>query len=210
MIRVRPARAVDLPGVAAVLQDAFDDKMRIIFGSHPEKIRTVLEAVYSGPVRRGYEGVIVAEDQGRIVGTLLVEPMNYTPQETRAFERTAIREFGLPRMMMASFYLWLLGYHPAPGEGYISDMGVASDWQGQGVGQAMLRHADAWARAHGYGRLTLWVSAANAPAIHVYEKTGFVLTRTRSNWLTRLAFGIRRWHFMEKWLDEASFPDDWA
>ncbi len=79
MIRVRSAREVDLPSVAAVLQDAFAEKMRIVFGDDPAKIRTVLEAVYTGPVRRGYDGVLIAELDGRIVGTLLIEPMEYTP-----------------------------------------------------------------------------------------------------------------------------------
>ncbi|MCP4707932.1 MAG: hypothetical protein GY869_04840 [Planctomycetes bacterium] len=92
MVKVRAAREVDLPGVAAVLQDAFSDKMRVIFGDQPAKVRTVLEAIYTGPVRRGYDGVLVAECDGRVVGTLLVEPMNYTPEENRIFENIAMRE----------------------------------------------------------------------------------------------------------------------
>ncbi|MBN1201078.1 MAG: GNAT family N-acetyltransferase [Anaerolineae bacterium] len=196
--RVRCARLADLPGVAAVLQDSFDDKMRVIFGRQPGKIRALLEAIYTGPVERGYDGVLVAERGGRIIGTLLIEPMDHTPEENRAFEHFAVRELGLPRMMWASFLLWLLGHHPEPGEAYISDVGVAGDYQGQGVGQMLMEYAEAWAWQHGRRRITLWVAGTNNRAIHVYQKAGFAAVRTRSSFMTRLAFGIRDWHFMEK------------
>lgn len=197
-IKVRSARVVDLPGVAAVLQDAFSDKMRVIFGDQPEKVRTLLESVYTGPVRRGYDGVLVAESDGRIIGTLLVEPMNYMPEESRVFENIAVREFGVPRMVIAAFLLWLIGHRPANGEAYISDVAVAPDCQGAGVGQQLMLHAEQWARNHHRKRMTLWVAASNAPALHVYEKSGLVIIRTRSSRLTRFAFGIQHWHFMEK------------
>jgi ribosomal protein S18 acetylase RimI-like enzyme len=202
MIRVRSARPVDLPGVAAVLQDAFSDKMRIIFGHQPQKIHTLLETLYGGPVQRGYDGILVAEWDGRIVGALVIEPVYYTPQERRTFENIAVHELGLPRMLRASFLLWLFSHTPAPGEAYISDFGVASDCQGQGLGQQLLYDTENWAYDHDRTRLTLWVAESNARAIYVYEKAGFTLTRTRSSWLTQIAFGIRRWHFMEKALSD--------
>jgi ribosomal protein S18 acetylase RimI-like enzyme len=201
MIRVRSARLVDLPGVAAVLEDAFSDKMRIIFGKQPEKTRTLLENIYTGPVRRGYDGMLVAEQDGRIVGTLLIEPMHHTTPENRAFVHVATRELGMPRVVMASFLLWLVGHEPESGEAYISDVGVAADCQEQGIGQQLMQHAEQWARSHRRARLTLWVAATNNRAIHVYEKAGFDIMKTKSSWLTRLAFGIRRWYFMEKRLD---------
>jgi len=94
MMRVRSARLADLPGVAVVLEDSFNDKMRVIFGKQPEKTRLLLETIYTGPVRRGYDGVMVAEQDGRIVGTLLSEPMHHTTQENRTFVNIATRELG--------------------------------------------------------------------------------------------------------------------
>ena len=196
--QVRPARMADLPGVAAVLQDAFSDKMQLIFSKQPEKVIALLEAAYSGPVQRGYDGVLVAEQDGRIVGTLLIAPMYYTPRENRVFEHLAVHELGIPRMLWASFLLWLLSHTPAPGEAYISDLGVACDSQGQGIGHMLLKHAEVWAYEHQRARLTLWAAGTNARAIHVYEKAGFTITRTRSNLFTRLTLGIRQWHYMEK------------
>jgi ribosomal protein S18 acetylase RimI-like enzyme len=198
MIRVHPARAVDLPGVAAVLQDAFSEKMALIFSRHPDKVKMLLEAAYIGPVQRGFDGVLVAEQDGRIIGTLLIEPIYYTDKENHAFEHLAVRELGLLRMLRAAFLLWLLGHTPDPDEAYITDVAVAQDCQGQGIGGLLMEHAEEWARAHRRDRLTLWVAETNAPAIHLYETAGYTVTRTRSSLLTQIAFGIRRWHFMEK------------
>ncbi len=204
MLQIRPARLADLPGVAAVLQDAFSDKMRVIFGKDRAKIAALLELLYTGPVRRGYDGVLVAERGGRIIGTLVMEPIYHTPEENRAFESLVTRELGLLRALRAAFMLWLLGHQPASGEAYISDLGVASDCQGEGVARQLLEYAERWACEHGRTRLTLWVAADNARAVHVYERAGFTIVRTRASWLTRLAYGIRRWHFMEKPLMDAS------
>jgi len=109
-------------------------------------------------------------------------------------------------MLRAAFMLWLLSHKPEPDEAYISDLGVASDCQGEGIGGQLMAHAEGWARAHGRARLTLWVSADNARAIHLYEKAGLAVSRTRSSWLTRLTYGIRRWYFMEKSLTTRQLP----
>lgn len=207
MLQIRPARAVDLPGMAAVLQDAFSDKMKVIFGNDREKVVRLLEFIYTGPVKRGYDGVLVADRNGRIVGTLVVEPMYHTDAENQAFERMAMRELGLLRMLRAAFMLWLLSHQPEPDEAYISDVGVASDCQGEGVGTQLLAYAEQWAREHNRRRLTLWVAASNARAIHVYEKAGFTITRTKSSWLTRFVFGIKNWHYMVKSLADAPVPE---
>jgi ribosomal protein S18 acetylase RimI-like enzyme len=198
MLQIRPARLADLPAMAAVLQDAFSGKMRAIFGNNRQKVVGLLEAIYTGPVRRGYDGVLVADRSGRIVGTLIIEPLLHTADENRAFESLAVRELGLPRMLRAAFMLWLLSHKPEPDEAYISDVGVATDCQGEGIGGQLLAYAEQWAHTHGRTRLTLWVAADNARAVHVYEKAGLAITRTRSSWLTRLTYGIRHWHFMEK------------
>jgi putative acetyltransferase len=52
-------------------------------------------------------------------------------------------------------------------------MSVAASHRRRGVGEHLLREAIAWADAHGFLRLELYVYARNAPAIALYEKLGF-------------------------------------
>jgi aminoglycoside 6'-N-acetyltransferase len=56
-----------------------------------------------------------------------------------------------------------------------ADLGisVAPEWRGRGVGTALLRAAEAWARARGVERMTLDVDAANDAALRLYERVGY-------------------------------------
>ncbi len=58
-------------------------------------------------------------------------------------------------------------------QGYISDLVVHPDHEGQGVGRALMQAADAWAQDSGFPVLTLYVFANNARARQLYEKVGF-------------------------------------
>jgi ribosomal protein S18 acetylase RimI-like enzyme len=57
--------------------------------------------------------------------------------------------------------------------GYISDLAVAPDFEGQGVGQVLLDVAEAWGHEKGYRLLALYVFAGNERARYLYEKNGF-------------------------------------
>ena len=58
-------------------------------------------------------------------------------------------------------------------KGYISDLVVASQYEGQGVGRLLLAAAEDWTREKGYNLLTLYVLAGNERARRVYEKMGY-------------------------------------
>jgi ribosomal protein S18 acetylase RimI-like enzyme len=53
-------------------------------------------------------------------------------------------------------------------------LAVARDWRGQGVGTALFETAIAFAREHGFHKLSLSVFAHNSAAIGLYRKIGFV------------------------------------
>jgi len=57
--------------------------------------------------------------------------------------------------------------------GHISDVIVAPQAQGMGVGLALMRHAEAWAREHNYAWITLSVFAQNTHARELYEQLGY-------------------------------------
>ena len=52
---------------------------------------------------------------------------------------------------------------------------MRAPWRGQGIGAALMMSLERWARGFGCHRLQLPVVTANAPAIALYRKLGFVL-----------------------------------
>jgi len=56
---------------------------------------------------------------------------------------------------------------------HVSDLLVARDGEGQGVGRALMSAADVWARKRGYRFVTLSVFPDNRRALALYERLGF-------------------------------------
>lgn len=59
-------------------------------------------------------------------------------------------------------------------QGYISDVAVAAEAEGRGVGRVLMQAAEDWARGCGYRILALDVFAANQRARLFYARHGFV------------------------------------
>lgn len=58
-------------------------------------------------------------------------------------------------------------------QAYIGELVVAEDAEGQGVGQALVAAAEAWARAHEYRIIALDTGAANDRARAFYAQLGY-------------------------------------
>ena len=63
-------------------------------------------------------------------------------------------------------------YHREP-HGHIADLIVAAAGEGRGVGRRLMAAAEEWARARGFGWLTLSVFADNRRARELYTRLGF-------------------------------------
>src|ERR1700704_1607611 len=63
--------------------------------------------------------------------------------------------------------------------GHVGGMWVDPGARGRGAGRALLDAAIAWARSRGLGRLELWVTQGNSPAVRLYERAGFADTGRR-------------------------------
>lgn len=59
----------------------------------------------------------------------------------------------------------------------LAGMGVAARWRGQGRGQALVAHVLQEARTRKDQRMVLEVIEQNTPAVRLYEKSGFVISR---------------------------------
>jgi ribosomal protein S18 acetylase RimI-like enzyme len=81
----------------------------------------------------------------------------------------------------------LLGYlhakdDPEQPEIYVDYLGVAPEARGQGLGRALLGEALAWGRALGRPRASLTVREDRAPALALYERSGFRQVSAGVHW----------------------------
>lgn len=70
-------------------------------------------------------------------------------------------------------------------EGYVDNVAVAAASRRRGVGCALLRALDAFAREKGLAFLSLEVRVSNAPAIALYTSEGFVSQGVRPGFYSR-------------------------
>jgi GNAT superfamily N-acetyltransferase len=70
-------------------------------------------------------------------------------------------------------------YFTGQADGHIGMVAVAETAEGKGVGAALMRAAEDWARRNGYPRLHLNVFAGNDRARRIYERTGYEIETIR-------------------------------
>ena len=74
-----------------------------------------------------------------------------------------------------------LGMKPVLDEGYISNVAVTASSRGKGVGSALLKKLDCYAKSNGIKTISLEVRPSNTAAISLYEKFGYKLVGRRKN-----------------------------
>ena len=67
---------------------------------------------------------------------------------------------------------------------FITDVSIVPEMRGEGVASALLGEAVAFARVHAVPKVRLEVDRRNAPAIGLYEASGFALIRQAGESLT--------------------------
>jgi ribosomal protein S18 acetylase RimI-like enzyme len=60
---------------------------------------------------------------------------------------------------------------------YVNEVAVVMEYQGKGLGRALMAEAERWTLAQGASEIELHVWEANRPAIAFYEKLGYSTTR---------------------------------
>lgn len=101
----------------------------------------------------------------RVLGSVLSDP----PAETAVF--IAETEDGAP---LGFIHLNVeTDYYTNEEFGHISDIVVAPEGEGQGVGRALMAAGEDWARSKGYRLITLHVFTENTRARALYERLGY-------------------------------------
>jgi GNAT superfamily N-acetyltransferase len=143
--RIREARADDRAAIEAVTLAAYEQYatvMPALWGVYRQNILSTLAG--ASP-----DAQIVAEDQGRVVGSVLLNRAG-----------SAIARQGGGSLTLTSPEVRLLA--------------VAPEARGQGVGAALMQECVAQARASGAASLILHTNEVMQVAVRLYERMGFV------------------------------------
>jgi ribosomal protein S18 acetylase RimI-like enzyme len=192
---VRRATEADAPTIARVVARAFKDKFHPAFGTEEKAIRALTPYVGAEMTRRG-NYVFVAVIGEEIVGSVSVSTQrSFVSGVTGMFYHAV----GLWGTMRALFVLSFLS-DPAPGpdEAYVEVLGVAPEYQGRGVGRALMIAAEEMARSLHKRRLTLYVTSNNRTAQALYLSRGLKVQRRSSSLVGLLLFHAPGFWRMEK------------
>jgi ribosomal protein S18 acetylase RimI-like enzyme len=196
---VRRARPGDAPAIAAILCRALEAKLRPAFG---RRLLPAMNALIAEELRRPRTAYWVAERQGRVLGGVRLE-FGRTPGAP-TFTRTVARACGWWTALRATLVLSGLGLSSiAPDQALVEELAVEPEARRQGLATELLARCEDEARRRGRHRLSLQVTADNAPALALYGAAGFAVVRRRRWWARRALFGAPGAVFMEKRLGAA-------
>ena len=202
---VRNATEADLPAVGALLAEGFAGKFVRIFGADTGRVPALLARFTGLRLRRELVVVFVAELDGRTVGVLEIAHGRESMRDRWEQFKIALHEVGLFTTLRSIIGVILLMEYNEEEQNlaYISELAVTAAQRNQGIGAALLAHAETWAHAHGKRGLSLHVAAGN-PAQHLYERAGFQLKERLEARLERRLFDVEAWLHMVKAFPEGS------
>lgn len=196
----RPALPGDAPIAGRLIYLSMGPMADFLFsGRTSPSAEHTLASLFAKPQNRfSYQFADVAETGGLIVGLLIAYPSHLMRRLAFAMSRQIAEICGIKAILrllpLALPFLWV---HETEGrEYYISNLAVAPDFQGKGIGTFLLKRALSRAVEMGLGRCALSVEVDNARALRLYERLGFRIVKTFEHpWLKRFC-GYRGVHRM--------------
>lgn len=162
--------------------EAFGGKLGLVLGP-PARARAFLSRVL-----RADHCFSAVDDAGLLVGVAgFKSPLGSFAGGSPADLTASYGRFGA---LWRSTVLWMLSHEVDNHRFLIDGIAVARASRGQGVGRDLLEALCTEARARGYASVRLEVIDSNWRARALYERAGFVATRTERMGLLRYLFGF--------------------
>lgn len=200
---LRPAHPQDARPAARLIYSTGPASFNLAFGSHDRAI-SLLERLFAKPgTISSYRYATVATLNSRVVGILVLTDTD------AAHQTQALTGLELLRLVGPLFILFRLPVYlrqsgssqrPKPGELFISDVAVAPEFHGKGIGRLLMREAERIAREKSYKKLALEVSESNLQAISLYTSLGYTVTSEFADPWLKWRFGLSGVYRMSKTL----------
>src|SRR6266496_5658956 len=198
-IDIRAAQMSDIYPILSLHREAFADKFGAAFGA--QGMARGVEAMAEAWRRQGVgalRGMLVAEADGQVVGTITLRTWEMGGDNTGAAEMAFHQVLGTWGVLRSTFTLSLVDHQIDRAEGFISDVAVLGPYRRRGVARALLARAEEEARIRRKRYLGLYVSGSNQAAQQLYLRAGFVNRRVRRSLWAGLILHQRTWVFMRK------------
>lgn len=200
VINMRQANLADIDRIVAIHADAFHRTFVAAFGR--KRYQTglgVMADVWRRQGAIGLQGMWVAEVDGYVVGTITMRSRGgYWLPASVPVEWLFIRALGFVRGLYALNALSFIEHHITTNELYITDVAVDQLFHRRGVGRAMLMHAVAQAERQHLGQVSLYVDAANQPALALYQGLGFYVANTHHSFMGWFLLHQMRWLLLRR------------
>jgi GNAT superfamily N-acetyltransferase len=103
----------------------------------------------------------------------VIETLTEALDDPKEENRLLIANDSDGRIVEFIYLLTTTDFFTKENHGHVSDLVVAREGEGRGVGRALLAAAENWARGRGYRLLSLKVFGENARAKRIYEEIGY-------------------------------------
>jgi ribosomal protein S18 acetylase RimI-like enzyme len=201
VVNMRLATLADVNRIVAIHADAFHDTFVAAFGRKQYHVGLcVMADVWRRQGAIGLQGMWVAEIDGYVVGTITMRARggaHWLPAHIPV-EWLFIKALGVVRGLYALNALSFIEHNITTNELYITDVAVDQRFLRRGVGRAMLTHALAYAERQQLGLVSLYVGAANQPAIALYQGIGFYVTNTHHSLMGWCLLRQLRWLLLRR------------
>lgn len=172
-----------------ITYQAFTDKFRFGFKDHNDFIRLLRES--TDPT----SGIAAITD-GRLSGILSFQTSRQKPY--RIDVPATFSKFSPWKAVLILFNMILLSDSAKPNEFLVASLAVESDSRGMGIGTALMRKAEEKANSESKSKMVLYAIGENEGAIRLYERLGYIKTKTYTGILPRIYVGSNEVIRMEK------------
>ena len=201
-MNIRPAQIEDAATAAELIQKTMEGYGDVMLGlDNRERALKVIAGFFrKGNNRFSHRLTYLAEVDGHTAGLLLVFPGRDTfklvlPMAWQIF--SFFNPWELLRLAVRA-PLAVDGEETRPDEFYVSHLAVLPEFRRQGVGRALLNHADALARSSGLTKCSLCVDIDNPNAQQLYLSQGYQMAKTVNTPWLKNRLHTRGYHRMIK------------
>ncbi len=187
-MNIRPAQIEDAPTAAELIQETMEGYGDVMLGldKRERAVKTIAGFFKKANNRFSHRLTCLAEVDGRTAGLLLAFPGRNTFRLVLPMSWQILSFYNPWELLRLAVRAPLAadGEETRPDEFYVSHLAVLPEFRRQGVGRALLGHADGLARRAGLAKCSLCVDIDNPHAQQLYLSQGYQVAKTvNTPWL---------------------------